>query len=479
MKKKYSEYVNYNYKNSEEWFNPQVEWDTPLFIDPMLLKSTNIEEFKESYNKMIEFFSQSIVILEDKRIPQALKLAMVNFDEVREANLGYAYDSNKGKGLTGKTALSVLSNIKQFTKNELFSINDFAEISLFDDNVDKDRITDMVLSIVKADFIKYSCRIARENNFPVKWFTGIRQEFKFREMRWNEKKVEMPYITNEYGKDIPVLLIPKEFLVTDIYFNNDKFVDWIFHNKLDYIKETFNYNLRSDLLKNKKKILSDIANNNRKEMLDDYRDASNEIKPYDFSKDPKFITSMYETTLNFYKENKDYLLEVKESNSLVPVKNVVALLVDYVQKLLLDKKGYMVITDEKGKFRSEPVVSKFVHMIFEARIKDAGFNVHISPEANAGHGPVDFVISRGEDVVVLENKLASNSKLLECIDEDKQIHTYIKQEEAHTAFVTVFFNKEEDVEKINQLYEKASKYRNYEVILKPIDCIKRESASKR
>ena len=56
MKKRYSEYVVYNYIGTEEWFNPQVEWDTLLFIDPMLLKNTSINEFKFSYKKLINFF---------------------------------------------------------------------------------------------------------------------------------------------------------------------------------------------------------------------------------------------------------------------------------------------------------------------------------------------------------------------------------------------------------------------------------------
>ena len=76
MKKRYSEYVGYNYLGTEEWFNPQVEWDTLLFIDPMLLKNTSIDEFKFSYKKLIEFFSNAIVKLE-LNIPEKLKENMV------------------------------------------------------------------------------------------------------------------------------------------------------------------------------------------------------------------------------------------------------------------------------------------------------------------------------------------------------------------------------------------------------------------
>lgn len=198
MKKRYSEYIGYSYTGTEEWFNPQVEWDTFLFIDPMLLKNTSIDEFKHSYKKLVEFFSKAIVKLESN-IPVSLKNSMVQFDEVRETNLGFSYDSNIGNGLAGKTAISVLNNINRFIKKGLFGVENFLEISLFDKNVSGDRITDMIINITKNDFIHYSCRIAKENSFPTKKFK-LKQEYNFEEMRWNYGLIDIPYIINENDK---------------------------------------------------------------------------------------------------------------------------------------------------------------------------------------------------------------------------------------------------------------------------------------
>ena len=93
---------------------------------------------------------------------------------------------------------------------------------------------------------------------------------------------------------------------------------------------------------------------------------------------------------------------------------------------------------------------------------------------------MDFKISRGDDKILIENKISSNTKLLECIDENKQIHTYLKQEECKDAYLVVFTNKESDVDKINLLIKKASEYKDkYSIYIKDVDCIKRESASHR
>ena len=478
MKKRYSEYIDYNYNGNEEWFNPQVEWDTPLFIDPMLLKHSKIAEFKNSFIKIINYFSKAIIKM-NSNIPKALKENMVCFDEVKEANLGFSYDSNKGSGLTGTIALSVLGNIEKFTRSGLFGLEDFADISLFDKNVSKDRITDMVINIIKNDFINYSNRIARENEFPIKKFR-IKQEYNFDEMRWEYNVIDMLYVTNDNGKEIPVLLIPKGLLGSDVYCNDENFTTWIYHNKLEYVKETFDYNLKSEIVKNKDKILSDIVNNHRKEILNSFNYDAKNIEPYDITNDSNLVYKIYELAKEFYDRIKNSLSPIEVDNSKIPVKDVAEILIRDLQIAITDKKGYAILKNKNKSFIAEPKISKFVHIIFEERIKDAGFNVDISPETNSAFGPVDFKISRGQDKVLIENKISTNPKLLTCIDEDKQIHTYLKSEECDTAYLVVFINNENDVEKINILNKKAASYRDkYNIYIKDVDCIERPSASHR
>ncbi len=477
MKKRYSEYVNYDYSNNDNWFNPLVGWDTLLFIDPMLIKHTSIKEFENSYIKLVNFYSKAISYSKSNVSSNIIKY-MFSFEEVREANLGFSYDNNQGSGLTGKTSLNVLNNLKKYVDSGLFGIEDFAEISLFDKNVNGDRITDMILNILKEDFVQYSVNVAKENNFPIAKFR-IKASYDFDEMRWSSKILDMPYITNEQGDKIKVLLIPKEFLVTTLYNDDDNLMSWIYHNNIDYVKEVFDYNLKKDIINNKKKILNDIIENKRQELLKKYSNDSINFAPYNLCDDPMKINSMYEVVHNFYNKYRSDKLELKNINKELPVLDIAKILIDFLKYAVIDLKGYQLFTKGK-KFASEPIVSKFVHLLFVARKEDAGFNVDISPEVNAGYGPVDFKISRGDEKVLIENKLSTNPKLLNCIDENKQVHTYLKQEQCKEAFLLVFINKESDIDKINTLSQKALKYQNiYNIHVVDIDYIERISASKR
>lgn len=477
MKRRYSEYIGYNYSNSDEWFNPQVEWDTALFIDPVLLKNTIIPEFKESYEKIIYYFSRVIERIEDPKLSISLKENMVNFVEVREANLGYSYDSNDGSGLTGTTALKVMNNLKRFTQLGLFGLKDFETIVIFDDKVSVDRISDMVLNILKNNFLNYSLRIAKENGFPIKKFRQ-RTEFNFDTMNWEWKNVDIPYIINDKGKEIPVLLIPNDILVSKLNLGEDNFLDWLYDNQSDFLKEKFDYNVKKDLYKIKEKIKDNILRNNRKEILDKFINEHSNVS-YDITKDPELIDKIYDIAINIYEQNKKFLDKTDKKTKEISVKEVVEILISDLEHLIEDKKGYVSLFSSKNKFLSEPKISKIVHMIWEARIKDAGFNVDISPETNSGFGPVDFKISRGDDKVLVENKVSTNPNLLECIDENKQIHIYLKQENCKLAYLLVFINKESDIEKINKLNKKSSEYqKQYEIKIKYIDCAEKKSASK-
>lgn len=477
MKKRYSEYIGYKYTREDEWFDPQVEWDTALFIDPVLLKNTEIPEFKNSYEKIVSYFSRVIEMLENNKIPFALKQNMVNFGEVKEANLGYSYDSNDGSGLTGKTSLSVMENLKKFVQLGLFDLQEFETIVIFDTRVNVDRISDMTLNILKNNFIEYSLNVARNNNFPIKRFR-YRTEFNFELMDWEVRNVEMPFIVNEKGREIPILLIPKSILVSRLNFEEENFLDWLYDNESEFLKEKFDYNIKKDLYQKKEEIKDNIIRNNRKDIVNKFVNENINVS-YDLNQDPEFINNIYDIANDIYNKNKETFVEVSTSSGNLSVKEVVEILISDLKHLIEDKKGYISLFSSKNKFLSEPKISKIVHMIWDSRIKDSGFNVDLTPEANAGYGPVDFKISRGSEKVLVENKVSTNPKLLECIDENKQIHIYLKQEDCKLAYLLVFINKETDIEKINELHKKASEYKkDYTIEIKYVDCIEKKSASK-
>lgn len=468
MKRRYSEYVRYKYSNNDEWFDPQVGWDAPLFIEPQLLKNINIPELKHGYEKVIEYISNILKIL-DTNIDYKLKRKMVDFEEVKEANLGFSYDSNEGSGLTGEVAIKVMIKMKKLLKQGLFDLDHFENIVIFDDNINSDRITDMILCILKQDFIKYSLKIAYKNNFPTDKFK-IRTEFDFNKMKWKKEILEIPYIINDKMEKIPVILVPKSILVQEIYSEGESFIDWLYSNKREYLDENFEYRTKKNLYKLKWKIAEEIANSNRNYLLKEFSEI--EVKPYNLEVDEKHLNNIYELAKKLYKKNREYFNKIKVKDYNLELNEIVKILLDDLEKLIENRRGYNTLFSVENKFLSEPKISKLIHTILELRIKNGRFDVQISPETNSGFATVDLKISKGEEKIIIENKVSSNPKLLDCLNEGKQLHKYMELEKCKEAYLIVFINKEDDVEKINELHRKADKYnKKYLIHVKYIKCM--------
>lgn len=468
MKRRYSEYVRYKYSNNDEWFDPQVGWDAPLFIEPQLLKNINIPELKHGYEKVIEYISNILKIL-DTNIDYKLKRKMVDFEEVKEANLGFSYDSNEGSGLTGEVAIKVMIKMKKLLKQGLFDLDHFENIVIFDDNINSDRITDMILCILKQDFIKYSLKIAYKNNFPTDKFK-IRTEFDFNKMKWKKEILEIPYIINDKMEKIPVILVPKSILVQEIYSEGENFIDWLYSNKREYLDENFEYRTKKNLYKLKWKIAEEIANSNRNYLLKEFSEI--EVKPYNLEVDEKHLNNIYELAKKLYKKNREYFNKIKVKDYNLELNEIVKILLDDLEKLIENRRGYNTLFSVENKFLSEPKISKLIHTILELRIKNGRFDVQISPETNSGFATVDLKISKGEEKIIIENKVSSNPKLLDCLNEGKQLHKYMELENCKEAYLIVFINKEDDVEKINELHRKADKYnKKYLIHVKYIKCM--------
>lgn len=133
---------------------------------------------------------------------------------------------------------------------------------------------------------------------------------------------------------------------------------------MNYVENVFDYNLKSNIDKNKKKIMEDIIENNRTEILNKFLDDGKVYAAYDLSEDKEKVNNIYELAYQFYNDYKDYLLNKKDDNSVMSVKMIAEILIQYLQMVVKDKKGYVFLMTNGNKFISEPKISKFVHILF-------------------------------------------------------------------------------------------------------------------
>ena len=136
-----------------------VNFDTPLYLNPKLLSSTNIPEFKTSRQKIINHYEKTILLLQKTNFHDPYWKALkkhYSFPEPSGVGLGNSHNSTDGNGLTGIIAENCLRTLKSIVD---LGVNDpemYKLLFLIQENVGVDRISDMLCRIIYDDLVLYT-----------------------------------------------------------------------------------------------------------------------------------------------------------------------------------------------------------------------------------------------------------------------------------------------------------------------------------
>ncbi len=168
-----------------------------------------------------------------------------------------------------------------------------------------------------------------------------------------------------------------------------------------------------------------------------------ETTPYDLQSDPEGLLQWSPIAHQFANLFKCNIQDNKKLNRLARLENIATTVIRQFQILVEDNRLSRFFYVEK-----EPRHERFAQLLFLAiaKVWCSANDVGMSPEADAGAGPVDFKFSNGADTVVVEIKLSTNSQ---CVSGyKKQLDAYMKAESAaHGHYVLI------DVGKIGRKWE--------------------------
>ncbi len=275
----FSDYFNIDKKKLDELgaFDPILNVDTKLFIEPLLIKNNSNAIIKTSYQVFLEFFSNLLKLLKlsqyknDKYWKQAEKLT--NFGEYKDTCIGYSKGNIKGKGLSFK---KTLENAKDIIDSSYNDPEMFLLLPFFEERVGADKIGDMIQHIINDSICQYTESIMLELN-----------------LKGNSKHVTRKnsynLLLNPFDKSY-IKLLPKDILAEIPIIDNivDVFEDMT----------TLNHRLRETLNEEIGFVWENLTKEEKKEKLleklktntDFFADSINvfkeyEAKPYDLKSD--------------------------------------------------------------------------------------------------------------------------------------------------------------------------------------------------
>lgn len=250
------------------------------------------------------------------------------------------------------------------------------------------------------------------------------------------------------GKQI--FLVPKQYLRPMPTLNPDSYWGYCYDQSAEQMRNEFGEEITRNV--NKERIMELALK--RFDSVEDYIEFLEKTggAPYDLDKDPKGLIKWYYASREFVQTNPIPLSFSTADEFSKFVDELIRIFKNYVE----NQGGWELIYNDDGSPKSERACQRlFLGIVLHyCRAND----IDLSQEVNIGRGPVDFKVSKGMTYrALIEMKLAKNTKFWNGLE--KQLPKYLEAEEIKEGRFLVISFDENDVKKLNGIYEKIADIR--------------------
>jgi hypothetical protein len=399
-------------------FNPTLNLDTKLFVDPVLLGGSRARELREDATARFNSYFGEVVTLisasaRDGDAPWRQAVRRLAFHEVKETCLGYGGGGISGSAFGADLQSRILATAREIIGLGVHDPELFKLLPLLEEGVGSDRISDMTTHVILPDLLSYTARIARE--------LGVQTEaLHLKDVTYNVpmnpfvRRASRIFAGVEGLRGGPVILAPRDVLRDlPVARDWDEVVDAAARNSEvrrrvnEHIGAIWDRRIRT---RREKSDLRRVVLSSREAfeaMLATLRQS--EHSSYDFNDDPHNLYRWRRVSQEIAGEHP-LLLALPASPDADAVKEVVAKIVAQFRHLVEDR-GLARLLWNGSTPRRESAAQMLFFAVAYSYCK--ANNLDITPEADTGSGVVDFKVSAGFSArVLVETKLSTNSGLV-------------------------------------------------------------------
>lgn len=426
----FSDFFNINLERFESIgaFNPTLNVDTKLFIDPLLLENCSTKLIsKNANNRLTAYFEDLITLLKASSsvgdLPWREADRRMDFREIPGTCLGYGAATIRGSAFGPKLRERLLKTAKQILTLGIEDPKLFILLPLLESDVGPDRISDMVTKIILPELAEYTKQISDK-------FTIETEQFEYK-----DNKYLLPRNPLE-DKKTSIILVPKDILSKlPVASDWSEVADAASRNLTirtqvnQYIGNIWSAKHRKDKEKLKQNVLS---NAEAFEIL--LRAVQSQKTPsYDFHSDPQGLLIWRQLLRTISNEYPVTLQQVGELN--IDSATEIVKKINEQFEFLIENRGLSKLLWQDKRNPHHERVSQMIYFAIADSYCKAN-NLDITPEADTGTGAVDFKFSRGYDSrILVEIKLSTNPNVV--LGYEKQLRTYAIAERTMRAFYIV------------------------------------------
>lgn len=459
--------------NAADLLDPILNADTRLFVDPLLIpRSANsviIRDAAPRLDKHLRNLMRMAALASDPSDP-AWKGAMrlLNIDEVPETCLGFGVSTTSGSDRAQSIRHKIVSTAVQIMKLGIKDPEAVALMSFIEEGIGPDTISDLTTNIIKLDLARLTEEFCKQHNI------------KTAQAKIEGQKFDLPM--NRHATRLrPILLVPKDIIQELPVAADWSDIDRVMKHNLD-LRAQVNAIL-ADYAKatitEKKQAIREAALKSATDFVSVFGAAlSGEANAYDFKADPKGFEAL-RTILRDVADAFPLSIVKPKSKNATELRRVVAAIIAHFKQLIENNDLSDLLWDGSSP-RHERAAQHVFFGIADSYCR--ANDLDISPETNAGGGPVDFKFSTGyANRLLVEVKLSTG----------RVVHGYERQIEVYAAasapdhsvllVVRVGTQKQLDskLKRVAQIEARRTKagFRVPELIV--VDGTKKPSASKR
>ncbi|WP_207947900.1 hypothetical protein [Metallococcus carri] len=420
------------------WFNPLLDQDTPLYVDPFLVFDDNKPLWAGAKQEVTDFFDAAARLIEQSKGNQnslAYKkaLELLRFPEPNEFCLGLSMGTPHGSGTGPKFArevAGVLDLARQYGHIEDLAF--IAGFNLFTGGIGLDRISDILCNILKHRFIRYTQKVSKKLGVTMEPVTVKHPGWDRQRSRWlPDAKIELP--KSPIG-DGGVLLAPERFLKEIPTVTPDEFWRWAEVHEGHLLRQDFSYEIAQGLNQADRRVLARRFARKYPDKAADYLRLVAQMPhlPYDVEMDPKGLVFWRETGEAVGKASPITSADLPSRQQEFPA--FVELLAARFQHAVENTDLWRALW-AAGSPQKEEVIQAIAGAMWTEACRAA--QVDISQEVNRGRSPVDFKFSKGwEDRALLEVKVIRSSGFFK--GAATQLPQYMKTEQiSHGAYLCI------------------------------------------
>jgi hypothetical protein len=379
----FSESFNIQRGAGDDWFDPILETDTELFVDPFLIFRDKQAGWRSAHSRLIKQYDGIFLLLAkaqgNKASPfRKLALAQLRFPEPQEFCIGYTAQGVDGAGGGGKLAEQIAVAMEDAIKRGTEHLPHFEVLGIFNRWIGPDRISDLTCTALKKELVDYTVKVAERHGLTTKStlikHAGVDNKGTIREVT---AALPINPFTNR-----AVLLVPERFLRQLPTLNAD---DWW---QAELSKATLNVEVMEGV--DKKKIVQEARRKPRS--VDKWSEdmERSRPRPYDLDEDTDLLWK-WEPVSREYTEA--HPIKLQTASTQAEFFNVIDQVCEAFRHYVERDGGWELLWNEDKTEKKEPACQNLFRGI--AKHYCYANNISIDREVRLGRGPVDFKFSRG------------------------------------------------------------------------------------